>query len=269
MGATASVPRDRTRQLQVIDAGYSRTATLSYSLALEHLLGGPVMHGGTQMFHREDGYCRQLDDLYRLRRAGPGEHTKLLKTLRDVTEGFVGTADCPMFHFLPELLELYPDAKVVLVTRDPASWWRSFGAFTQVDAYRVFAVRCLEVYLAPLPGARWFPSITRGFDDDLRLRHGLEKPAPELLELHNAWVRRTVPNDRLLEVDLASGWEPLCKFLNKQVPDEPFPRVNDSQARDEFMRAVMWKAGVSWVGIISTLAVGGVAFARWYRLGRS
>lgn len=103
----------------------------------------------------------------------------------------------------------------------------------------------------------------------MRLRHGLEKPQPELLELHNAWVRRTVPKERLLEVDLASGWEPLCKFLGKPVPDEPFPRVNDSQARDEFMRAIMWKAGISWIGIISTLAVGSVAFARWYRLGRS
>ncbi|KAK8016900.1 hypothetical protein PG993_015089 [Apiospora rasikravindrae] len=71
MGATASVPRDRTRQLQVIDAGYARTATLSYSLALSRLLDGPVMHGGTQLFHREDSYCRQLDALYRLRRA-PG-----------------------------------------------------------------------------------------------------------------------------------------------------------------------------------------------------
>ncbi|KAK6829609.1 hypothetical protein PG990_012144 [Apiospora arundinis] len=269
MGATASVPRDRTRQLQVIDAGYSRTATLSYSLALERLLDGPSMHGGTQMFRREDAYCRQLDELYRLRRSSNNNnnnHEQLLKTLKEVTAGFVACADCPMFHFLPELLELYPDAKVVLVTRDPASWWRSFGAFTQADDYRGFAVRCLELYLSPLPGARWFPSITRGFDDDLRLRHGLDKPQPELLELHNAWVRRTVPKERLLEVDLADGgWAPLCQFLGKPVPDEPFPRVNDSQARDEFMRAVMWKAGAAWIGIFSVVAVGGVSLARWYR----
>ncbi|KAK7961799.1 NAD dependent epimerase/dehydratase [Apiospora aurea] len=272
MGATASVPRDRTRQLQVIDAGYARTATLSYSLALARLLDGPVMHGGTQLFRRKDSYCRQLDALYRLRRgdstttANPrGAHERLLKTLRDVTEGFVACADCPLLHFLPELLELYPDAKVVLVTRDPASWWRSFGAFTQVDAVRGLAVRCLEVYLAPLPGARWFPSITRGFDDDLRMRHGLETPQPELLELHNAWVRRTVPKDRLLEVDMASGWGPLCEFLDKPVPDEPFPRVNDSKARDEFMRAVMWKAGISWIGIISVVAIGGVSVSRWLK----
>lgn len=99
----------------------------------------------------------------------------------------------------------------------------------------------------------------------LRLRHGLEKPEPELLALHNAWVRRTVPPERLLEVDLASGWAPLCAFLGKPVPDEPFPRVNDGQARDEFMRAVMWKAGAAWIGIFSVLAVGGVSLARWYR----
>ena len=29
------------------------------------------------------------------------------------------------------------------------------------------------------------------------------------------------------------GWEPLCRFLGKDVPDVPFPRVND---REEFWR---------------------------------
>lgn len=55
MGANASVPTDKTRTLQVIGAGYSRTGTLSMALALETLLDGPVMHGGSQLLGREDG----------------------------------------------------------------------------------------------------------------------------------------------------------------------------------------------------------------------
>jgi hypothetical protein len=31
----------------------------------------------------------------------------------------------PHVMVVPELLELYPDAKVVLVTRDPERWWPS------------------------------------------------------------------------------------------------------------------------------------------------
>ncbi len=27
---------------------------------------------------------------------------------------------------------------------------------------------------------------------------------------------------------MQEGWEPLCKFLGVPVPDEPFPRANDT-----------------------------------------
>lgn len=55
MGGVPSVPQDRSRTLKVIGAGYSRTGTLSMALALERLLDGPVMHGGSQLLGREDG----------------------------------------------------------------------------------------------------------------------------------------------------------------------------------------------------------------------
>lgn len=55
MGASPSIPRDRSRQLEVIGAGYGRTGTSAISMALEKLLDGPVMHGGTQILAREDG----------------------------------------------------------------------------------------------------------------------------------------------------------------------------------------------------------------------
>ncbi len=54
MGGVPSVPRDKSRRLQVIAAGYSRTGTTSISIALAHLLDGPVFHGGNQIFQRED-----------------------------------------------------------------------------------------------------------------------------------------------------------------------------------------------------------------------
>ena len=55
MGAVPSIPRDRSRQLEVIGAGYGRTGTSAISMALEQLLDGPVMHGGSQILAREDG----------------------------------------------------------------------------------------------------------------------------------------------------------------------------------------------------------------------
>ncbi|MEO1399395.1 MAG: sulfotransferase, partial [Pseudomonadota bacterium] len=47
----------------------------------------------------------------------------------------------------------------------------------------------------------------------------------------NEKVRDTIPADRLLVFTPTDGWEPLCRFLEVDVPDGDFPR---SHARDEF-----------------------------------
>lgn len=89
-----------------------------------------------------------------------------MKTLQEVIGGFVACADCPMIHFLPELMELYPDAKVVLVTRDPARWWKSFAVFGDDTAKSPWTLLFLRIFLSPIPGARWFVDTAQGFDEE-------------------------------------------------------------------------------------------------------
>lgn len=55
MGNTPSIPSDPTKTTLVIGAGFSRTGTVSLSLALERLLGGPICHSGTAILGREEG----------------------------------------------------------------------------------------------------------------------------------------------------------------------------------------------------------------------
>jgi hypothetical protein len=43
---------------------------------------------------------------------------------------------------------------------------------------------------------------------------------------HCNMIRGLVPKDKLLEWTVEDGWKPLCKFLDKPVPGEPFPHVN-------------------------------------------
>jgi hypothetical protein len=74
-------------------------------------------------------------------------------------------------------------------------------------------------------------------------------------------VRKTVPKERLLEVELGSGWEPLCKFLGKRIPDQPFPHVNEAAARDRFTRKILQKAATAWLGIF--VATGFTVFFIW------
>ena len=52
---------------------------------------------------------------------------------------------------------------------------------------------------------------------------------------HNEEVLRVVPKERLLLFNVKDGWEPLCKFLDKQVPSTPFPKSN---TREEFIARI-------------------------------
>lgn len=162
MGRVASIPTDPSRKVQVISVGYSRTGIVTMSLALAKLLDGPFLHGGTQILVRDDGkvddddnicgkidivpdYCSTWIKAYEARHAGSKETT--LKLVRKATAGFVGTADLPPSDFMLEMMELYPDAKVVLVRRDSVKRWNSIAALTSRTT-----PPWLGIVLAPIPG---------------------------------------------------------------------------------------------------------------------
>ena len=52
-------------------------------------------------------------------------------------------------------------------------------------------------------------------------------------------IRGLVPKDRLLEWTLGDGWEPICNFLSKEVPKEPFPRTNDAKGLEGRSDSIM------------------------------
>ncbi|KAK5994084.1 hypothetical protein PT974_07524 [Cladobotryum mycophilum] len=248
MGGVPSIPTDRSRTLQVIGAGYSRTGTVSMSLALEKLLDGPAMHGGTQLLGREDAYAKLWVDIFKNRTNKP----VLLKLLREATAGFVAITDAPALQFIPELLEIYPDAKVVLVTRDPERWLKSIEAIQgSIGNWSV-----LDVVFWPCPTWRWFPTWIRAYADWDARRFG-DKLCKERLGWYNDWVKSLVPEDRLLTMELTQGWEPLAKFLDKPVPEEPFPRANESESMKSTARSIFQTALLTWAGIIATSGVVG------------
>jgi hypothetical protein len=136
------------------------------------------------------------------------------------------TGAAPSCYFAKELIEAYPEAKVILVERDVESWARSFdvilaGAFNP----GVLVFRLLD----PL----WAGRVVGMLKSFLMYYYGASNPKEARANLrdvhrgHNELVRSLVPKEKLLLFDLASGWEPLCTFLGKKVPEAPFPYVND------------------------------------------
>ncbi|KAI3393408.1 hypothetical protein diail_4303 [Diaporthe ilicicola] len=59
---------------------------------------------------------------------------------------------------------------------------------------------------------------------------------------HYKTIREVTPPERLLNFRLSQGWEPLCEFLGKPVPDVPFPHSNDTQAYHEQLEVVTRRA---------------------------
>ncbi|KAF3056524.1 putative nad dependent epimerase dehydratase protein [Daldinia childiae] len=269
MGGVASIPTDPSRKVQVISAGYSRTGTVSMSMALAKLVDGPVLHGGTQILTRDDDYCSTWIKAYEAREAGDKELT--LKLVRKATAGFAGTADLPPSDFIPEMVELYPEAKVVLVRRDPVKWWNSIATLTGRTT-----PWWLGIVVAPFPGWRYIPTFASVYSRSTLRLAGLdaknaspteliEKGGPHILEAHHEKVRSVVPKEQLLEMDLSEGWEPICQFLGVPVPDEPFPRANDGQAADAYATKVLLRVLQVWVGIISVAGLGVYSVSRLWK----
>src|SRR5690606_21852220 len=101
--------------LSVIGAGFGRTGTLSLKLALEQLGFAPCHHM-TEVFANPDQAATWLA-------AARGEAVDWDSLL----EGYKASVDWPSCHFWRELAAHYPDAKVILSTRDPRRWYESIS----------------------------------------------------------------------------------------------------------------------------------------------
>ncbi len=84
----------------------------------------------------------------------------------------------PPLDFILELLALYPDARVVLVTRDPQRWLESIRPVA-----RNSSLWWLPYAMWPVPDWRWFPALSREFGTSTREILGITEgvnPEPEL-----------------------------------------------------------------------------------------
>jgi Sulfotransferase domain len=54
----------------------------------------------------------------------------------------------------------------------------------------------------------------------------------EIFEQHNDMIKDIVWRDKreFLEFKLGDGWEALCEFLGKDIPEIDFPRENDTKS---------------------------------------
>ncbi|WP_262379652.1 sulfotransferase family protein [Nonomuraea sp. PA05] len=224
--------------LTVIGAGFPRTGTSSMKAALERLGFGPCFH----MFNILTEPAR-VDDWLPLAEAEEVDWEKLF-------DGFRSTQDWPASFFWRELAQAYPEAKVVLTVRDPRAWYASMQTLID-NGPRTIMAQGAERDLPPAAKAvfggmqRLQPVLNRmtaaTFGPGRTMADGPvdEASAVAAFERHTAAVKASLPADRLLVFDVREGWEPLCRFLGADVPDEPFPHLNDGKSMREFLGRLM------------------------------
>lgn len=133
--------------------------------------------------------------------------------------------DFPAALFVEELVEAYPDAKVVLTVRDVDVWYQSMQQTIIKQTYS--ALGTLMGWIDPELFGEANQMCRTGFDG---LFDGdFEMNGKRAFKDHYDLVRRVVPAENLLEWKPQDGWEPLCKFLDKPAPSTPFPKANDKE----------------------------------------
>lgn len=252
MGQQASVPKPGTK-IQVIGAGLSRTGTASFSRALEILLDGPVYHGGTQTtMGPEVEITSWIKVLSHWPPRNDADTRLILDIMASRLDGYAATTDAPGSGLVPELMALYPSAMVVCTVRDPASWEKSMRGIS--NAATMWFLRAV---LFPLPALRYFVDYINVLRKAWIKLYGEREPLTRLTyDRHIAWLKETVPKDRLVFFDVKDGWKPLCKALGKEVPDGvPFPQINDGEAIDRFAKKHVQRGLARWAGIVAVAVV--------------
>ncbi|WP_431977528.1 sulfotransferase family protein [Micromonospora haikouensis] len=209
--------------MRVIGVGFGRTGTESLKAALEMLGFGPCYH--------------------MLEIAGQPERAKAWVDLGDpvrpawdaIFAGYQATVDWPGAAYWRDLVDAYPEAKIILTVRDPEKWYDS-ATKTVFAAWRFlrspFAAVLLGAMALRNPAYRYFPvKLNRVIADRVFGGSRFDRDhALATFASHIGEVRRTVPSERLLVFDVAEGWHPLCSFLEVGVPAADFPRKNDKNS---------------------------------------
>ncbi|MGP3966112.1 sulfotransferase family protein [Streptomyces sp. 6N223] len=196
--------------LDVFGAGLGRTGAHSLTAALERLGFGPC--------HTMLGMLEHPEQVPSWRRAAAGEAVNW----REIYAGYRSSVNLPGSRFWREITAAFPEAKVILTVRDPDRWYESsarsiYPAATAPpqpgasEAFEALRAMSREVVWDGLFGGRFT-------DRDHALR---------VFREHNEAVAREIDPGRLLVLDVADGWRPLCDFLGVPVPDTPYPHQND------------------------------------------
>jgi hypothetical protein len=228
--------------MQVFGAGFGRTGTMSLKIALEKLGMGPCYH--MREVVSRPSHIKLWYDISR------GEHPNWNRLF----SGFNSAVDFPVSLFYKQLINQFPDAKFILTLREFDKWYIS----TVNTIYKVpnilpdwfkMVVYPIRMFIAMQVNLIWVGLFKNKFSD--------RESAKLVYYEHIRSVKKTIPANKLLIYHVKEGWGPLCEFLNVDVPEIPFPKVNDTA---EMLRNFAIIKMLPYVFILSIVAISLILF---------
>ncbi|KAB8265413.1 hypothetical protein BDV32DRAFT_158931 [Aspergillus pseudonomiae] len=257
-------PAHRDKPMKVLALGMSRTGTMSLYVALRKL-GYNCYHMAEFSLDQRNGslglWTRAINAKYNGdgRKFSGRDHDQMLWR-------YDAVIDIPCILFAEELMDAYPDAQIVLTTRPVELWLasmqRTFYAILSWKHWRLLELIDRTYIGLYIPILRSALSVwTSGnWQDTSRLPIGFTAHYDQVHAAARARGRK------VLEFMVQDGWGPLCQFLGREAPNEPFPHVNEGDFITTFHIIIFWVrlAGVAKQSLIwaTPVVAGGAAW--WY-----
>ncbi|KJZ80137.1 hypothetical protein HIM_00851 [Hirsutella minnesotensis 3608] len=265
---------DRAVPMRVIVCGLHRTGTMSTRSALWQLGFHDCYHMQTVIQNMET-HPQQWIRAYEAKYADKGTFTKA--DWDKLLGHCQATCDLPVAVFSAEIAEIYPDAKVIILNRDPELWYDSvlntiYRSIKPGSLWQRFITFYCTLLDSPINN--WLKFTNTMVRLAMPFDHGKEKDkAIAWFKSQYAEFRERIPEDRRLEFSVKDGWKPLCEHLGVPVPtirddktgklvEAPFPRVNDRESfgiiSDNIWTQSMKRANRNLVNGLGQVALTGV-----------
>ncbi|KAL7918417.1 hypothetical protein ACQKWADRAFT_304191 [Trichoderma austrokoningii] len=180
--------------------------------------------------------------------------------------------EIPQF-FIEEFTEYYPNAKFILVERDVDAWERSFNNTVKAvfNACRSFPMNVVQYTDRYISG---FVTLHITFEDAMFHNKGIAKGMEEAKRdtiADGIKAKRLAPKGRLLACTLEGGfgWEQICPFLEKDIPETPYPRGNaPAQFQELLSKIIDPRMKSSFMKIFGTLLLPVISIGLWSYMKR-
>lgn len=192
---------------KIFGIGFHKTGTTSLNRALK-ILGYSSIHGDSRFGPPYGDEGRTL-----LQQIMRGNYR-----LPSINQ-YDAFTDNPYFSIWRELDREYPNSKFILTIRNEQAWLNSCIAYYKNKRIRPMRRWMFGEYADPSSGEMaqqvWLEAYR--MHNELIIRHFKDRPKDLLV----------------LNIAEGEGWEKLCPFLEKRIPEKPFPVANTFQLKTQ------------------------------------